>query len=553
MTQYFTEFSSAPFHLDGEAQAWAQEKFAALDTRAKAALVFNVMTVGPTIDLASLGDLQPGFFTRMSGGSVEQERSQLEEINSRFTVPVIFSTDLEGSTTTPAGATPSPVPMALAAANDPDATEKAAGAMAREAAELGLRWSFTPAIDLNVAFRSSIVGTRSYGSDLEKVRAHALAMLKGLQNAGTAATVKHWPGEGYDERDQHLVTTVNPLSFADWEAQFGSLYRSAIEAGVMAVMPAHIALPSYMREVEGVEGPDAFLPATLNARLNENLLRGRLGFKGIIVSDATAMAGIAGLLPRDELVVAVLNAGCDVILDSKALAADVDAIARAVDDGRLPLARLDEAIRRQLAFKAALGLHRGKSLPAPRDVQADQRAITAILERAPTLVKAAEGLLPVTPARYQRIYLVTRGVGFPPASPTRPLPLRFAEMLRTAGFDVVEHEWGTPVTPDGCDLLLYVYAEECLLTRGTITNDWGAMTGQFQAAMKRHWTTMPTLMISFGWPYHLYEANKVHGYINAYMAHPAMQKIVLEAMMGERPFEGVSPVDAFCGLDPAYF
>ncbi|SLN60219.1 Beta-N-acetylglucosaminidase/beta-glucosidase [Aquimixticola soesokkakensis] len=545
-------FAKAPFHLDAASREWVAQTFEKLDDRAKAALVFCVFTFGPQVDLARLKGLQPGFITRMAGGSAAQERAQLARLNGEFAVPVMFSTDLEGSSTTPIEATPSPVPLAFSAANDPALTQAAAAAMAREARAHGLGWSFTPALDLNVAFRSSITGTRSYGSDLEKVRDHALATLKGLQSEGIGATAKHWPGEGYDPRDQHLVTTVNPLSFAQWEASFGTLYRAAIDAGVLAIMPAHIALPSYMREVEGVEGAAAFVPASLNAALNENLLRGRLGFNGLLISDATAMAGISGILPRDALVIDALNAGNDVILDAPDLARDVDTILAALADGRLPRARLDAAVARQLAFKAALGAHRD-STPEPRDPAADRATILSVLERAPTLVKTRDDLLPMTPARYKKICLVTRGKGFPPASTTRPLPLGLADLLRARGFEVVEHAWGTPVDPEGCDLLLYAYAEECLLTRGTITNDWGGMTGQFEQAMKRFWNDLPCVMVSFGWPYHLFEANRVHTYVNAYMAHPKMLEITLEALMGQRAFEGVSPVDAFCGLDPAYF
>lgn len=552
MTTNSLEFSGAPFNLDADAHRWIDSKMNQLTTEAKAALVFSVMSFGPTVDRAQFGGFEPGFISRMDGGTAEQEQAVLEHINANFTVPVTFSTDLEGSTTTPGATTPAPVPMSLAAANDPVLTEAATAAMAQEAAEYGIRWSFTPALDLNIAFRSSITGSRSYGSDLEKVRAHALATLRGLQQAGTAATAKHWPGEGYDDRDQHLVTTVNPLSYDEWEATFGSLYRDAIDAGVMAIMPAHIAFPAYMREIEKCDGEDVFLPATLNAKLNENLLRKRLGFNGILVSDATAMAGISSIVNREDLVIGVLNAGCDVILDSKNLPADVASLTAAVSDGRLSMQRLDQAVRRQLALKAALGLHIGNYIPAFQS-NADSVAIQTVMENAPTLVKSGDDLFPITPARYGKIYLVSRGVLFPPASTTRPLPFAFADKLRAAGFEVVEHEWGTPVVPEGCDLLLYAYAEECLLTRGTITNDWAGMTGQFQQAMKRHWNDLPCLMISFGWPYHLYEANRIHGYINAYMAHPETQRIVIDAMMGKTAFKGVSPVDPFCGLDPAYF
>ena len=87
--------------------------------------------------------------------------------------------------------------------------------MAREARAIGINWSFTPVIDINRAFRSAIVGTRSFGSDVELIERHALAMIRAFQREGVAATVKHWPGEGYDDRDQHLVTTVNPLGMED--------------------------------------------------------------------------------------------------------------------------------------------------------------------------------------------------------------------------------------------------------------------------------------------------------------------------------------------------
>jgi beta-N-acetylhexosaminidase len=98
---------------------------------------------------------------------------------------------------------------------------------------------------------------------------------------GIATAIKHWPGEGYDDRDQHLLTTINPLSMEDWEASFGRLYRSAIEAGVLSVMSAHIALPSFVRAQLGEDaGLEAFRPATISRLLNEELLRKRLGFNG---------------------------------------------------------------------------------------------------------------------------------------------------------------------------------------------------------------------------------------------------------------------------------
>src|SRR5690606_37606521 len=164
--------------------------------------------------------------------------------------------------------------------------------------------------------------------------------------------------EGFDDRDQHLVTTVNPLTLAEWEEKFGRLYRAAIDAGVLSVMSAHIAFPAFVRELDPEATSEAFRPATLSRVLNETLLRERLGFQGLIVSDATPMAGLGDWGPRDETLPELVIAGCDIILFSDDPNADLMRLVKAVADGRLTQERVDEAVTRVLALKAALGLHK---------------------------------------------------------------------------------------------------------------------------------------------------------------------------------------------------
>jgi beta-N-acetylhexosaminidase len=545
------DFSQAPFNLGTDDLAWIEDRMAALTPRQKIAQLFNVLLWGSDpAALAMVEELQPGSVGRFDVVDVESERTLLDRLNASFTVPMVVTTDLEGSFASPTGSTPSPNPMAFAAINDPATTEKVSAAMARQAAEIGIKWSFTPAVDINKAWRSGIVGTRSFGSDPEKIREQALAHMRGLQGAGCAATAKHWPGEGYDDRDQHLVTTVNPLSVAEWEATYGQLYRALIEGGVLTIMPAHIAFPAYMREVEGATGREAYRPASINRALNENLLRGRLGFKGLLVSDATPMAGLTSWMKREELVVELLNAGCDVILFARDLRADIETLEAALADGRVSWDRLNQAVRRQLALKARIGIHKNHGmLPPPVQIADDAKAIADAFKRAPTLVKDSNQHLPMTPECYRKVLLVSKGVVFPPAP--RPLPLALIDMMKAEGFEVTHHQWGTPVDPTGYDLLLYVFAEETLLTRGIVSLNWLEMNGQFEAAMNRHWHDVPTIMVSFGWPYYLAEATLVPTYINAYAAHPAMQRNVLDAMMGRAAFPGESPVDPWCGIDPA--
>src|SRR5690606_13050013 len=130
----------------------------------------------------------------------------------------------EGSRMSLALGTEVPNPIGLAALDDLEATRGISRIMAEEARAVGINWSFTPVLDINAAFRSAIVATRGYGTDVATIERHALAQIEEFQRAGVAAAVKHWPGEGYDDRDQHLVTTINPLTMAEWEQSFGRLY-----------------------------------------------------------------------------------------------------------------------------------------------------------------------------------------------------------------------------------------------------------------------------------------------------------------------------------------
>ena len=255
---------AAPFSLDDEAVAWVESTLAGLTPEERIGQLFVLISRGdPSEALAELKRLQPGGITRFYGPSLETEIAFAREFISSAKVPPLLSADLEGSRMSLPFGTPVPNPLGLAAVDDLQATSAISSIMAREAREMGLNWSFTPVIDINKAFRSAIVGTRSYGSDIDRIERHALAQIAAFQQEGVAATVKHWPGEGYDDRDQHLVTTVNPLSVEEWDKTFGRLYRAAIEAGVLSVMSAHIAFPAFVRAIDPDAGSDAYRPASI--------------------------------------------------------------------------------------------------------------------------------------------------------------------------------------------------------------------------------------------------------------------------------------------------
>jgi beta-N-acetylhexosaminidase len=548
------DLSAAPFNLDDEAMAWVHMTRDSLTPRDKLAQLFVLLARGEPGDvLEQLRSFKPGGITRIYSSDLASEVALAQGLAGIGHVPMLVSADLEGSRMSLPFGTPVPNPLGLAAVDDVEATTAISTIMAQEAHAVGLNWSFTPVIDINAAFRSAIVGTRSYGSEVGRIERHALAQIAAFQANGVAATVKHWPGEGFDDRDQHLVTTVNPLTMKEWEMTFGVLYRAAIKAGVMSVMSAHIAFPAFARAQDPNAGAEAYRPASLSKILNEDLLRGKLGFNGLIVSDATPMAGMGDWGPRDSVLPEVIIAGCDVILFSDDPNADLMRLVKAVADGRLSQERVDEAVTRVLGLKAALGLHRDPgqpSLTAAQQVvgsEANRMTASAVHARVPTLVKDVAKLLPLSPSRHQRV-LVFSGGAVVPFVP-QPLPLSVPERLDKEGFNVTLFEPGMSVSPKDFDLVLYLFAEETVLTRSRIFLDWVKLTGSVFDGMARYWHDLPTLMISFGYPYYLYDAPRVPTYVNAYGSSEALQAAVIEALMGRAEFAGTSPVDAFCGSE----
>jgi beta-N-acetylhexosaminidase len=496
--------------------------------------------------------LRPGGITRYFGPDGEAERSRIAAVQKAAVVPLLVSADLEGSRMSLPFGTQVPNPLALAAIGDLHVTAEISRIMAEEANFVGVNWSFTPVMDINRAFRSSIVGTRSFGADVETICRHAIAHIETLQQHRIAATAKHWPGEGYDDRDQHLVTTINPLSMAEWDATFGRLYRRAIDAGVLSIMSAHIALPAFVRSQLLDAGVEAFRPASVNRLLNIELLRRQLGFNGLIVSDASEMGGLTSWCRAATAKWQIIAGGCDMILFSRAPEQDMAAVQAAVEDGRITAERFEDAVLRVLALKAALGLHDTASRPAGAISRTPDKAIVdAALRRAPTLVKDTQGLLPISPQRHRRVLVISGGIISPLHG--EPQPFKLPDMLVAEGFQVTVHTQQPAADPASFDLVLYLLGEETLLTRGRVFLDWARLGGDFVSAMRRYWHDIPTAMISFGYPYHLYDAPRVPTYINAYCTIDDMQAAVVDLLMGRHPWNRNSPVDPSCGLEDAKY
>ena len=551
-----TSLAAAPFHLDARALAWVMETFRGLTVEERIAQVFVLRSGVDPAAFARIKRFRPGGITAVFGPDPAGELANIADLAGASTVPPLISADLEGSRMSLPFGTQVLNPLGLAAVDDVEATAAISRIMAEEARLAGVNWSFTPVIDINAAFRSAIVATRGFGSDVETIERHALTQISVFQAGGVAATVKHWPGEGYDDRDQHLVTTVNPLDMDAWERSFGRLYRAAIKAGVLSVMSGHIAFPAFVRSVEPDAGIEAFRPASISRLLNVTLLRERLGFNGLIVSDATPMAGLGAWCRRADAAPLIIAGGCDVILFSNDAERDVASIRAALASGALEPSRLDDAVLRVLGLKAALGLHL-KSSPtavapaAAFGTKANKAIAAAITARAPTLVKDTQGLLPLDPRRHRRVLVITPGIVMPFLA--EPIPFALPGMLKARGFEVTIHAPETEVTPANFDLVLYLFGDETLLVRNHIFIDWLKLGGNLFKAMQRYWHDIPTLMISFGYPYLLYDAPRVPTYINAYSTLESVQEAVVEGLLGNVAWNRHNPVDAFCGLEDARY
>jgi beta-N-acetylhexosaminidase len=263
--------------------------------------------------------------------------------------PVIAIDEEGGDVTRIAHRRGSPYPgnAALGAVDDAGLTEAVYAALGRDLAALGVNLNLAPAVDVNTAADNPVIGTRSFGSDTALVARHAAAAVTGLQAAGVAACAKHFPGHGSTRLDSHHVIATVDASPALLAQRDLPPFAAAIAAGVRAIMPGHLRVPALTGD----------LPASLSAAALTGLLRGELGFTGVIVSDGLEMKAVADLYGIPETAVLAVQAGTDLLClgrdQDQQMYSDVrEALMAAVRSGRLPGERLEEAADRVAGLRA---------------------------------------------------------------------------------------------------------------------------------------------------------------------------------------------------------
>lgn len=472
-------------------------------------------------------------------------------------------------------------PMAAAATGDPVHAYHMGLTACREGACVGMNWSFAPIVDIDLNYHNPITNVRTFGSNVENVISMGKEYIKGAKEAGVATAVKHFPGDGVDERDQHLVTSVNSLSAKEWDATYGRVYKEMIQAGTRTIMVGHIAQPAKAMQADpSLSRQECFMPATVSKALITGVLRRELGFEGMISTDATPMIGYLCAMKRRDALVATINSGIDMILFNKDLDEDIAYVKDAVEKGEIKLERLEDAVLRILALKASLGLlNKSKEELVPKEEYLDQIGTDEHKEwarecadAAITLVKDTQNLLPLSSRKYPRIYL---NVIQDDKSPENPIVYQWKNLFEKEGFHVevrnrtttieMENFMGIGMTEEkqklfaelyrpvglvgeGRDLYVYIVNLDNGSNNTTRRIDWNVIFGLGDDAP---WfvNELPTLMISTANPYHLLDAPMIKTYINSYHSEPIFNELIMDKLMGRSDFNGISPVDPFCGRE----
>ncbi|GLW05312.1 hypothetical protein Misp01_04420 [Microtetraspora sp. NBRC 13810] len=264
-------------------------------------------------------------------------------------VPLLIGTDQENGRVSRLAPLVTELPGAadIGSTGDPELARKAAEVTGKELRALGVNVDFAPVADVNIDPDNPVIGPRAYGDDPKKVAKMVAAAVQGFHDAGIAATAKHFPGHGDTNVDSHTGLPVIDHSRSQWSKLDAPPFRAAIDAGVDAVMSAHLVMPKLDASGD---------PASLSNKILTGLLRERLGFDGVVSTDALDMGGARTKYGDGEVAVRAVLAGADILLMPPDFPEARSALLDAVGSGRISADRLDESVRRILALKAARDL-----------------------------------------------------------------------------------------------------------------------------------------------------------------------------------------------------
>lgn len=351
------------------------------------------------------------------GGPSEHVTALTEDLHSKSRIPLLIGADLErGAGQQFAGQTALPPLAAIASLEDVQAIRRSATVSAIEARSLGINWIYAPDCDIDVEPDNPIIGTRSFGSDPDRVGEYAAAWIDACQAEGVLACAKHFPGHGRTTVDSHKTLPRVEVSAETLLATDLVPFRRAIERGVASIMSAHVAFPAL--DPSGA-------PATLSRPILTDLLRNELGFSGIVVTDALIMEGVLGA-GEAEAVVRALYAGCDALLYPSDVVASEQAVRKAIDEKRLDGDSIQHSLERRRRWARWAALSRETNRPT-RDESGWS------IQLGEQVVHPLGGPIPRLPEPWNLV-IVDDDVGGPYPAPSRD-PL--ISSLRAGGVDLI--------------------------------------------------------------------------------------------------------------------
>ncbi len=553
------DLTAAPYNLDEGQIKWVEDTLASMTLDEQVGQLFtnlfhfgadtfsgNDYTAEEILERYHIG------VARYHGGTSEEVQDLLNRLQKASKIPLLIAANCDSGGN---GAMKDGTYIASGAQTEASgSTEVAYNAgyvSGREMSAIGATVNFDPCVDILFNWRNTIVNTRAYGTNADDVIKYTIPFVEGQRESGIITCVKHWPGDGTEERDQHLVLGVNELSVEEWEESFGKVYRAHIDNGVEMIMAGHIALPEYQKKLNPELEDKDILPATLAPELINDLLKTKLGFNGMVITDASHMLGMTSAMRREDYVPAAIAAGCDCFLFFNNLDEDFNFMKAGVEKGIITKERLDDANRRVLGLKAKLRLHEKKANGTLLKKKEDLAVVGCeehlamrkdAADKGITLVKNTLDQLPLNPKDHKRIrlYYLSGEVGgiYDAGDATVQL---YIDELTKRGYEVTVNDGTTRVK--GPTLKFRDEVDAALIVAEVV--GYGAQNNyriQWKTAMSNEcpWYVweVPTFMVSHNFTTHLHDATMVKCYINAYHANEDNIIATIDKLEGKSEFEG---------------
>ena len=474
-------------------------------------------------------------------GDVGTSLILLNEMQKNSKVPILIDADIEsGLGRRFDGAVTLPPMMAIAATGDASYAYEAGRISAEESRAVGIHFNLSPVVDVNNNPKNPIINTRSFGENPDSVSRYSIEYIKGLQNNGMLATAKHFPGHGDTETDSHSSLAQIPSdSTRLWNVELKP-FKKVIDAGVDAVMVAHVNAPDFQDHAEN--------PATLSKFWIQDILKTKLGFDGVVITDAMRMGGIVKNYSDKYALFETINAGSDIIIQNMDLKRSIDHIEKAVLSGIISENRINRSALKVLKMKEKLGLHNNRMI-SMKDTytqigkQKNFKSAAEIAQKSITLVVDKNKLLPLQPEVDEVLYIIDLY-----DRENNHAESDLTKQLKRAGRKVISFQIDKSDSLLVADYILDQIPKDALVLLNAFANPVEHKDEIFLPKVEAIFINKlikksnRMIVTSFGSPYLIQDFKNVPVYICAYKGSPLLQKAVGNALIGNSNISGILPV-----------